>query len=155
MNDPITWRLASKRDCRILAELNQQLIADEGHRDAMNVSELEGRMKIWLDEAYEAALFEVGGELAGYALYRAHAGEIYLRHFFVVRHRRRQGIGRQAMTLLRGHIWPKAQRLTVSVLAHNETGVKFWRAMGFQDYCLTLEMACPDAAPSTKVDQRG
>ena len=138
----MTWRLATTRDCRILAELNQQLIADELHRNRMNVAELEERMKNWLDEAYEAVVFEVGGEVAAYALYRAQAGEIYLRHFFVLRHRRRQGIGRQAMALLRGHIWPKAQRLTVSVLAHNQAGVNFWRAMGYRDYCLTLEILC-------------
>jgi predicted acetyltransferase len=136
----MTWRLATKRDCGILAELNHQLIADEGHRNSMNVPELQGRMRNWLEEAYEAVLFEVGGEVAAYALYRSKAGEIYLRHFFVVRHRRRQGIGRQAMALLRQSIWPKAQRLTVSVLAHNEAGLGFWRAMGYRDYCLTLEI---------------
>ncbi len=139
----MTWRLATKRDCRKLAELNLQLIADELHRNQMNVAELEERMKNWLDEAYEAALFEVGGDVAAYALYRVQTGEIYLRHFFVVRHRRRQGLGRQAMALLRGHIWPKAQRLTVSVLVHNHAAVSFWRAMGYQDYCLTLEIMCP------------
>jgi len=142
----MTWRLATKRDCRILAELNHQLIDDEGHRNQMNVAELEERMKNWLDEAFEATLFEVGGEVAAYALYRVQAGEIYLRHFFVVRHRRRHGIGRQAMDLLRGRIWPKAQRLTVSVLTHNQAGVNFWRAMGYQDYCLTLEILCPPGA---------
>jgi hypothetical protein len=44
------------------------------------------------------------------------------------------------MGLLRGRIWPKAQRLTVSVLTHNEAGMKFWRAMGYRDYCLTMEI---------------
>jgi len=136
----MTWRLATKRDCRLLAELNHQLIADEGHCNQMTVPELEERMKSWLETAYVAVLFEVGGEVAAYALYRNQDREIYLRHFFVVRHRRRQGIGRKAMGLLRGHIWPKAQRLTVSVLTHNEAGVKFWRAMGWRDYCLTMEI---------------
>ena len=136
----MTWRLATKRDCRLLAELNHQLIVDEGHRNTMNVAELEARLKNWLDEAYEVALVEVGGEVAAYALYRVQTGEIYLRHFFVVRHRRRQGIGRQAMALLRGHIWPRAERLTVSVLTHNQAALDFWRAMGYRDYCLTLEI---------------
>jgi predicted acetyltransferase len=144
----MTWRLATKRDCRILAELNHQLIADEGYRNQMNVSELEERMNNWLDEAYEAVLFEVGGEVAAYALYRVQAGEICLRHFFVVRHCRRQGVGRQAMGLLRSHIWPKAERLTVSVLTHNEAGLNFWRAMGFRDYCLTMEvLVLPNPQP--------
>jgi predicted acetyltransferase len=136
----MTWRLATKRDCRMLAELNQQLIADEKHRNTMSVAELEGRMRNWLEEAYEAVLFEEGGEVAAYALYRAQAGEVYLRHFFVVRHRRRQGLVRQAMALLRQQIWPKGQRLTVSVLTHNEAAMNFWRAMGYRDYCLTMEI---------------
>ena len=136
----MTWRLATKRDCRLLAELNYQLIIDEGHRNQMSISELEGRLKDWLDEAYQAVLFEVEGEVAAYSLYRTQPGEIYLRHFFVVRHRRRQGMGKQAMAILRGHIWPKMMRLTVSVLTHNEAGLKFWRAMGYQDYCLTMEI---------------
>jgi predicted acetyltransferase len=143
----MTWRLATKRDCRILAELNLQLIVDEGHRNQMDAAELEARMENWLDEAYEAALFEVAGEVAAYALYRVQSGEIYLRHFFVVRHRRRQGLGRQAMALLRGHIWPRAERLTVSVLTHNQVGLNFWRAMGYQDYCLTMEIVCQPGTP--------
>ena len=136
----MTWRLATKRDCRLLAELNHQLIADEGHRNTMNIPELEGRMRNWLEEEYEAVLFEEGGEVAAYALYRAQSGEVYLRHFFVVRYLRRRGIGRHAMALLRQHIWPKSQRLTVSVLTQNKAGVKFWRAMGYRDYCLTMEI---------------
>src|SRR5580658_2759760 len=108
----MTWRMATKRDCKILAALNHQLIADEGHRNHMTAGQLEGRMKEWLEEAYEAVLFEDSGEVVAYALYRTQAAEIYLRHFFVVRHRRRQGLGRQAMVLLRHTIWPKVERLT-------------------------------------------
>jgi ribosomal protein S18 acetylase RimI-like enzyme len=134
------WRLATKRDCKILAEMNHQLIADEGHRNPMSVTELEGRMRNWLEEDYEVILFEDRGEAAAYALYRIQTGEVYLRHFFVVRHRRRQGLGRLAMGMLLNDIWPKAQRLTVSVLTHNEAAVKFWRSLGYRDYCLTMEM---------------
>jgi predicted acetyltransferase len=145
----MTWRQATKRDCRILAEMNHQLIADEGHRNRMTVSELESRMKEWLVEAYEAVLFMEGEEVAAYALYRSQAGEIYLRHFFVVRHRRRQGVGRRAIELLRGQIWPKMGRLTVSVLTQNEAALKFWRAMGYKDYCLTMEILSNPSAPDS------
>jgi predicted acetyltransferase len=120
--------------------MNHQLIVDEGHRNQMTVTELEGRMKTWLDEDYRAVFFELDSEVAAYALYRSHADETYLRHFFVVRHRRRQGVGRAAIELLRNRVWSTPQRLTVSVLTHNEAGVKFWRAMGYQDYCLTMEI---------------
>ena len=141
----LAWRLAHRRDCPILAEMNHQLIADEGHRNPMAVRELERRMRSWLEEGYDAALFDQAGMVVGYALYRAQPEEIYLRHFFVVRDRRRQGIGRAAINLLRCRIWPQAKRLTVSVLCQNEAGVAFWRAMGYKDYCLTLEMLTPES----------
>jgi hypothetical protein len=44
----MTFRLASVDDCRLLAEMNHQLIQDEGHRNKMTVAELERRMRGWL-----------------------------------------------------------------------------------------------------------
>jgi GNAT superfamily N-acetyltransferase len=104
----MNWRMATKRDSRLLAEMNHQLIADEGHRNPTTVPQLEARMRQWLEEGYDAALFEKDGETAAYALYLVQSEEVYLRHFFVVRHRRRQGIGREAMGLLRARLWPAA-----------------------------------------------
>ena len=135
----MTYRLATLADNRLLAKLNQQLIRDEGHRNRMTMPELEQRMSRWLAAEYNAVLFEDGGELVAYALFCEKAGEIYLRQFFVVRDRRRQGLGRQAVRILRSDIWPKNKRLTVGVLVANQGGVAFWRALGYTDYCLTLE----------------
>jgi len=53
---------------------------------------------------------------------------------------RRQGIGREAMETLRSKIWPKGKRLTVDVLVENTAAVAFWRAAGYKDYSLTLEI---------------
>ena len=136
----MTFRRATLDDCALLAELNHQLIRDEGHRNKMTVPELEQRMKNWLASEYAAVLFEDGGEVAAYALYREQAEEIYLRQLFVVRKRRRKGIGRMAFELLRSKIWPANKRLTVEVLVQNAGAVAFWRAVGYRDYCLTLEI---------------
>ena len=144
----MNWRMATRRDCRVLAELNHQLIADEGHRNPMTVPQLEGRLRSWLEEGYEAVIFEKDGETAAYPLYRAQIEEIYLRHFFVARNRRRQGVGREAMGLLRSRIWPPSRRLVVSVLARNEGGIQFWRAMGYRDYCLTMEIMTVGGIPT-------
>ncbi len=54
--------------------------------------------------------------------------------------RRRQGIGRQALEILRSTIWPANKRLTVDVLVQNTAAVAFWRTVGYNDYCLTLEI---------------
>jgi predicted acetyltransferase len=116
------------------------LIRDEGHRNRMTVPELEQRMKDWLAKEYTAILFEVDDSVIAYALYREQPEEIYLRQLFVIRLQRRKGIGRQAMDILRSKIWPKNKRLTVEVLVQDEVAVTFWRTMGFQDYCLALEI---------------
>ena len=136
----LTFRPATPADCPLLAELNHQLIRDEGHRNPMTIPQLEARMRTWLADAYRAVLFEEAGAVVAYALFREQPEEIYLRQLFVVRGRRRQGLGRQAVGLLRAHVWPKAKRLTVEVLVANEPAVAFWRAVGYSDYSLTLEI---------------
>jgi predicted acetyltransferase len=136
----MNYRRATESDCSLLADLNYQLIRDEGHRNRMSVSELEQRMKGWLAKEYTAILFESAGAVIACALYEEKPEEIYLRQLFVVRQRRRKGIGRQALDLMRSEIWSRNKRLTVEVLVQNEAAVAFWRAMGFRDYCLALEI---------------
>ena len=127
-------------DCPQLAELNHQLIRDEGHRNPMTVLQLEQRMRGWISGEYQAIIYEDGGEIVAYALFREQPEEIYLRQLFVVRHRRSQGIGRWAVDILRSQIWPKTKRLTVEVLVANTRAVSFWRSVGYADYALSLEI---------------
>jgi len=136
----MNYRRATENDCSLLAKLNHQLISDEGHRNRMAVPELEQRMNDWLAKEYSAILFSIADDVIAYALYREQSEEIYLRQLFVIRQHRRKGIGRQALDILRSKIWPKNKRLTVEVLVKNETALAFWRAMGFRDYCLALEI---------------
>lgn len=134
------FRPATLDDSLLLAELNHQLIRDEGHRNPMTVPELEQRMRGWFANGYQAVIYEDAGEVVAYALYYEQSQQIHLRHLFVVRHRRRQGIGLKAIEILRSQIWPQGKRLTVDVLIANERGVAFWRAAGYKDYCMTLEI---------------
>ncbi len=136
----MTFRSATLDDCPSLAELNHQLIRDEGHRNRMTVSELEQRMRGWLSGEYRAVVYGDGGDVVAYALYREQPEEIYLRQLFVVRHRRRQGIGRRAVEILRTKVWPRGKRLTVNVLVANQSGIAFWRSVGYTDYALSLEI---------------
>ncbi len=134
------FRAATLGDSGLLAELNHQLIRDEGHRNTMTVAELEQRMRGWLASEYNAVIFEQANEVVAYALYRESAAEIYLRQLFVARHQRRKGIGQQAVEILRAKIWLTHKRLTVDVLVQNLAAISFWRTVGYQDYCLTLEI---------------
>lgn len=134
------YRKATVYDASVLAKLNHQLIRDEGHRNPMTVPELEERMRDWLNTDYEAVIFEDGAEVLAYTLYRYNGPEIYLRQFFVVRHRRREGFGRRAMHMLLNDIWPKDKRVLVEALWPNQRAITFWKAVGFSEYCLTLEI---------------
>ena len=106
----------------------------------MSISELEQRMRGWLASEYVAVIFEKDGEVVAHALYWEQPAEIYLRQLFVVRNHRRKGIGRKAIEILRTKIWPAGKRLTVDVLVQNTVATAFWRAVGYKEYCLTLEI---------------
>ena len=135
----MNFRQAVLSDCALLAELNHQLLQDEGHRNRfMTVPQLEERMRGWLSTEYRAVIFEEGGHVVAHAVYREQPDQIYLRQLFVIRDRRRQGLGRRAVQILRTDIWPKDKRLTVDVLLHNTAAIAFWRAVGYKDYELSI-----------------
>ena len=132
-------RFATRADAEVLGELNRQLIQDEGHRNRMTGPELVARLREWLAEGYRASIFEDASGILAYALYRENEDHVYLRQFFVQRHQRGNGVGRQCMKILFSEIWPRDKRVAVDVLYHNRAGIAFWRAVGFSDYCLRLE----------------
>jgi predicted acetyltransferase len=137
----MNFRRAIVNDAALLAELNHQLLHDEGHRNrSMSIPELEQRMRGWLASEYTAVIFEEDGAIVAYALYREQPEEIYLRQLFVARNQRRKGVGRQAVEILRTKIWPASKRLTVDVLVQNTAAIAFWRTVGYKDYCLALEI---------------
>jgi predicted acetyltransferase len=141
-------RAATLDDCQLLAGMNHQLLQDEMHRNRfMTVPQLEERMRDFLAGEYRGVIFEEGGDTVGYALYREQPDQIYLRQLFVARDRRRQGHGRRAIKILRSEIWPTDKRLTVDVLMHNTAAIAFWRAVGYKDYLLGLEIT-PESRPA-------
>lgn len=134
------YRIATDNDLDLLADWNRQLIRDEGHRNRMNLSQLRDRMKQWLTADYTAVVFSVSTEPVAYALFRTTADGIYLRQLFVRRDKRSRGLGTEAVALLKDKLWPPSKRLTVDVLCNNHPGIRFWRSLGYRDYCLTLEI---------------
>jgi ribosomal protein S18 acetylase RimI-like enzyme len=140
-------RPATADDAPLLAELNHQLIHDEGHRNRMTVPELEARMKDWLATDYRAVLFTKKAEVVAYALYRPEGTSAYLRQFFVSRQHRRSGIGRMAIRILLGDMFESFDRVYLDVLITNASGHAFWRAVGFQDYALTMESLRSSSIP--------
>lgn len=120
--------------------MNLQLIQDESHRNPMSLPELAQRMREWLGAGYEAVIFESGNRPVAYALHHRQDDFIYLRQFFVHREMRRRGVGRTAVGILRTEVWPRGIRIVVTALIDNAPALAFWRAVGFTDYCLSLEI---------------
>ena len=65
---------------------------------------------------------------------------MYLRQYFVARDFRRRGIGGQAIRVLAEEVSPADKRVRVNLLIWNRPALEFWRAVGFVDYLITLEM---------------
>ncbi|HEX2878991.1 MAG TPA: GNAT family N-acetyltransferase [Polyangiaceae bacterium] len=136
------WRRALLTDAGLLARMNADLIRDEGHSNPMTVEQLEDRMRGWLQGEYSAVLFEADDQIVAYALYRDNEGRgIYLRQFFVLGALRRRGLGRQSIAILKTDVLEKGTRITVDVLTGNPRALTFWRAVGFADYALTLDLS--------------
>ena len=143
------FRSATTADLPALAAMNHQLLHDEGHRNQMTVPELEQRMAGYLRDGYSAVLFEEPDGIAGYALYRIDPEYAYLQQFFVGHDYRQRGIGRAAFTWLRENPWRDRPRIRLEVLVGNQRGIRFWRSIGFQDYCLVMEAEPADLAPGS------
>jgi predicted acetyltransferase len=136
----MTWREATLEDCSLLGALNHQLIADENHRNTMDVAALTERMRGFLRGDYTAVLFEDNSEVIAYALYHPYEQtELYLRQFFVARACRRKGVGREAIALLFDEAFPPEKRVIVTALSANEPAIAFWSAVGFDQYCISFE----------------
>ena len=106
----------------------------------MTLPELEERMREWLSGDFNGVIFEDEGNVVAYGLYREQPDMVYLQHFFVVRHRRRERIGRSAIEILRSQVWPKDRKLLLDVLIANESGLAFWRSVGYEVFALSLEI---------------
>ncbi len=136
----LEYRFVTQQDVGLLAEMNQQLIRDEGHRNKMTPPQLRERMADWLAGEYTGVIFSIGTEDIGYSLYRKGADWIYLRQLFVKAQMRRKGVGREAISWLKKNAWKETKIIRVEVLICNPKGVSFWKAVGFKDYCITMEM---------------
>ncbi len=138
------YRFATLADLPILTKMNRALVEDEQHRHRFKPDAwIEQRMRGFLTSGYKAVLFELDDEAVAYALYTDHpdhSDTLYLRQIFVDRAYRRQGLGRQAMRILKEEIWPKDKRLTVGALVGNQVALAFYKSVGFRDYALELEI---------------
>ena len=133
----LSIRIATTEDAAIIASMNAQLILDEGHRNPMDLAQLSARMHTWLHNEYKAMMLYSDDIISGYLLYRLDQEHVYIRQLFIKAEYRRQGFGRQAIHWLQNE---QQKKLRIDVLVNNLSGQKFWQALGFQNYCITMEL---------------
>lgn len=143
----IGLRPATVDDLPLLAEMNRQLIEDEGSRNPMGLPALAERMRGWLAGEYAAVVFSLGDAAVGYAVYQVRSDEyfpqeryVYLRQLFVRREVRRQGIGRAAFRLLCERCFPAGMAVALDVLQCNPGGRAFWESLGFRPHCTSMRL---------------
>lgn len=155
----MNYRRATLSDLPILVRMNRQLVEDEQHRhrfksDAWFIE----RMRGFLEGGYTGVLFELDGAVVAYALYTDHpdhSDTIYLRQIFVDRCHRRKGVGKEAMRILMEEIWPKEKRLTLEVLVENRAALAFYKALGFKEYSIELEMPASERSTESGAQADG
>jgi ribosomal protein S18 acetylase RimI-like enzyme len=106
----------------------------------MTVHQLTLRLRKWFKLGYRAVLFTENEKVLGYCLFIKMKDFLYIRQFYVEKSSRRLGVGKKAITLLRKNAWLNERRLRLDVLVTNFNGIKFWKSVGFKDYCLTMEL---------------
>jgi len=131
---------AQSADAPLLATLNFQLFEDEAHPYPMTLAALTERMTRWIAGEYEVLLFRRGDRVAGYAVWRVEDRGAYLRHFFICRDQRREGLGRAAMALLCREVFPKDLPVQLEASVWNTDAIAFWHALGFQDFGISMEL---------------
>jgi predicted acetyltransferase len=127
---------ASLDDVPVLAQMNWQLIRDEGSDNPMTVDQLAERMTGFITTTYVAWLIRVDQLMVGYVLVDLGREPIYLRQMFIWAQYRRRGYAKAAFAALcdeLGHM-----PLEVEVFAWNSPAVAFWQSVGFSPHVMQM-----------------
>lgn len=127
----------SIQDVGKLALFNKQLIEDEKSDNAMDLMDLERRMKEFLETEYDAYFFIENSQIIGYALLRVTSNPVYLRQFFIDRDHRKRHYGTQAFHMLLEYLGIK--EIDLDVLPWNKRGLAFWKQCGFSETCIAMK----------------
>lgn len=134
----ISLRPAGPEDVEALAELNRQLLEDEGHPSTISREDLIARHREWLRTGeWTQDIIDVDGNVVGYIVHApnpfpldADIPERFIRQFCIDRRFRGHGLGRDGFELFLEHRLPPGGRVTLDVLESNPGGQAFWESVG-------------------------
>jgi len=116
-------------DVQLLAKLNKLFIEEEDPEIHVSLPHLEDRMLSYINSEYNAFFFQHDDKTVGYALCSKSKTPMYLRQFYISNNERRKGYGKEAFTQLLEYL--SINQNDIDVYAWNDSGVAFWRSLGF------------------------
>ena len=127
--------------------MNDRLVEDQGSQNPFSLTELENRFVDWLQtEEYQIDLIFEQEHIIGYAVYQQRSDYyypdqqvIYVRHFYIEREYRNQGLGQAAFELLIEARFPKDIAIALDAVATNPIGQNFWIKLGFTPYFIAMK----------------
>lgn len=143
----ILIRKAERDEWKSLANMNKELIQTEGSSNPMSLSQLEDRMKGWLDGEWEIVMIVLHLSVIGYVVYQIRSDDysaektVYIRQFYIEDRYRGCGYGTAAMDDLIEHIFPANAAVSLDVLESNHQGYQFWTKYGFKPYFTHMKLS--------------
>lgn len=138
-------------DVELLTSMNKRLIEAEGSRNKMTRRELIVRMASMLKGNWKADLILDDLKVIGYVLYqfrneesRAENSLVYIRQYFIEKEYRNRGFGKMAFNLIKNQRFGPHDTVVLDVLAKNLRAQAFWKSMGFEPYCITMQLVGSD-----------
>ncbi len=122
-------RRATREDVPVLAQMNWQLIRDEGSDNPMTVDQLAERMTGFLATTYDVWLIQPAQQAIGYILIDMGRTPCYLRQLYITAPYRRRGYGRASFVALCDELGNLP--LEVEAFVWNTPAVAFWQSVGF------------------------
>ena len=92
----------------------------------------------WLQAEYRGYQAWIDDRVVAYCLYRDNGPHHYLRHLFVNRDFRRQGIATALLDWMYANIWTD-KKVRLDVFVHNESAIVFYKQYGFETRVLRME----------------
>jgi 8-oxo-dGTP pyrophosphatase MutT (NUDIX family) len=137
----VHYRHAHVADVPTLSQMNFEMSKLDGvDGEVMTVEELTYRMTALLETDYSAVLIYQDDVPVGYALYTVTPKHTFIRHFFIRKAYRGQGIGATAFQRLVESEWNDAASIQIEVDSDNKGVRSFWESRGFRKTALRMSL---------------
>jgi 8-oxo-dGTP pyrophosphatase MutT (NUDIX family)/predicted GNAT family acetyltransferase len=147
----VHYRHAHIADVPVLSQMNLEMAELDGlDGGAATAEELAYRMTAFLETDYSAVVIYQDDVPVGYVLYTVTPRHTFIRHFFVRRSYRGQGIGAMIFRRLLADEWNDAASIQIEVDSDNKGARAFWEQQGFHRAALRLALETANKSGTRK-----